>query len=165
MYRRPNALDTYGCYSQGQGFHPHPAKEGRPVGTRRPILPLAAMTVVALLASVTVLVALPIGAAQGAVDLPPGFAQKKVIGALTKPMDMEFAPDRRLFIATKDGKVHIAKRDGELATFLDISAQVATLGERGLQALTFDPNFATNHFVYLNYTRKATATDPAHNRI
>ena len=123
------------------------------------------MTVVALLASVTVLVALPIGAAQGAVDLPPGFAQKKVVGALTKPMDMEFAPDRRLFIATKDGKVHIAKRDGKLATFLDISAKVATFGERGLQALTFDPNFATNHFVYLNYTRKATATDPAHNRI
>ena len=123
------------------------------------------MTVVALLASVTVLVALPIGSAQSAVTLPPGFAQKKVVGGLTRPMDMEFAPDGRLFIATKGGKVHIAKRDGKLATFCDISAKVATFGERGLQALTFDPNFATNHFVYLNYTRKATATDPVHNRI
>jgi glucose/arabinose dehydrogenase len=123
------------------------------------------MTIVALLASVTVLLALPIGSAQSAVNLPPGFAQKKVVGGLTRPMDMEFAPDGRLFIATKGGKVHIAKRDGKLATFSDISAKVATFGERGLQALTFDPNFATNHFVYLNYTRKASANSPVHNRI
>jgi glucose/arabinose dehydrogenase len=135
------------------------------MGTRRSILPLAAMTVVAVLASVGVLVAVPISSAQSAVTLPPGFAQTKVVGGLTKPIDMEFAPDGRLFIASKGGQVRIAKRDGTVATFLDISAKVTTFGERGLQALTFDPNFATNHFVYLNYTRKASATDPAHNRI
>jgi glucose/arabinose dehydrogenase len=123
------------------------------------------MTIVALLASVTVLLALPIGSAQSAVNLPPGFAQKKVVGGLTKPIDMEFAPDGRLFIASKGGQVRIAKRDGTVATLLDISAKVTTFGERGLQALTFDPNFATNHFVYLNYTRKASATNPVHNRI
>src|SRR3712207_3750802 len=98
------------------------------------------MTVVALLASVTVLVALPIGSAQGAAFLDSGFAQKKVVGGLTRPMDMEFAPDGRLFITTKEGKVHVVKRGGKLATFSDISARVATFGERGLQALTFDPN-------------------------
>ena len=118
-----------------------------------------------MLAAVGVLVALPISSAQSAVTLSPGFAQTRVVGGLTRPMDMEFAPDGRLFIATKDGKVRIAKRDGTLATFCDISAKVATLGERGLQALTFDPNFATNHFVYLNYTRKASADSPIHNRI
>jgi glucose/arabinose dehydrogenase len=36
--------------------------------------------------------------------------------------------------------------------FLDISAQVATQGERGLLGLAFDPNFANNGYVYLNYS-------------
>jgi len=124
------------------------------------------MTVVALLASVGVLVALPISSAQSAVTLPSGFAEAMVVGGLPKnSMDMEFAPDGRLFIATKAGEVRIVEPDGTLALFHDISAKVATKGERGLQALAFDPDFATNHYVYLNYTRKASATDPAHNRI
>src|SRR5918998_457329 len=59
----------------------------------------------------------------------------------------------------------IAKPDRTLATFLDISAKVDSNGERGLQALTFDPGFATNRFVYLHYTRKATSSTPAHNRV
>ncbi len=119
-----------------------------------------------MLASVGVLVALPISSAQSAGTLPSGFTQARVVGGLTEPpIDMEFAPSGRLFIATKPGKVRIVKPDGTLAMFLDISAKVATGGERGLQALTFDPNFATNHFVYLNYTRKKSATNPIHNRI
>jgi len=78
---------------------------------------------------------------------------------------MEFAPDGRLFVAEEAGKVHIAKPDGTLATFLDISSKVDIMGERGLLGMVFDPNFATNHFVYLHYTRKATATTPVHNRV
>jgi glucose/arabinose dehydrogenase len=136
------------------------------MGTRKPILPLAAMTVVALLASVGALIAFSISSAQSAVTLPSDFAQARVVGGLTSPMDMEFAPDgRRLYIASKGGTVRIVKPDGTVATFLDISAKVTTAGERGLQALTFDPNFATNHYVYLNYTRKASANSRAHNRI
>jgi glucose/arabinose dehydrogenase len=80
-------------------------------------------------------------------------------------MDMEFAPDGRLFVAEQAGKVLIAKPDGTLATFLNISTKVDSNGERGLQALTFDPNFSTNRYVYLHYTKKATSTTPAHNRI
>jgi glucose/arabinose dehydrogenase len=124
------------------------------------------MTVVVLLASIGVLVALPISSAQSAVSLPSDFAEAMVVGGLPKTsMDMEFAPDGRLFIATKAGEVRIVKPDGTLAKFHDISAKVGTQGERGLQALAFDPNFATNHYVYLHYTRRARATDPAHNRI
>jgi glucose/arabinose dehydrogenase len=80
-------------------------------------------------------------------------------------MDMEFAPDGRLFVAEEAGKVRIVKPNGTLATFLDISSKVDIAGERGLMGVTFDPNFATNHFVYLYYTRKATATTPVHNRV
>jgi len=78
---------------------------------------------------------------------------------------MEFAPDGRLFVTEDAGRLRIAKPDGTLATFLNISTKVDSNGERGLLALTFDPGFSTNHYVYVHYTRKATSTTPAHNRI
>jgi glucose/arabinose dehydrogenase len=78
---------------------------------------------------------------------------------------MEFAPDGRLFVTEDAGKVRIAKSDGTLATFLNISTKVDSKGERGLLALTFDPSFSTNNYVYLHYTKKATSSTPPHNRI
>jgi glucose/arabinose dehydrogenase len=119
----------------------------------------------ALLASVAALLTLAIGPAQGAVSLPSGFTQSPVVGGLTGPTDMEFAPDGRLFVAEEAGKVRIVKPDGTLPTFLDISSKVDITGERGLLGVAFDPNFAANHFVYLHYTRKATPTIPVHNRV
>jgi glucose/arabinose dehydrogenase len=116
-----------------------------------------------LLAAVGTLLAFAISPAQGAV--PTGFTQSQVASGLAGPTDMEFAPDGRLFVSEEAGKVRIVKPDGTLATFLDISSKVDIEGERGLLGVAFDPNFASNHFVYLHYTRKATATTPVHNRI
>jgi glucose/arabinose dehydrogenase len=126
---------------------------------------LFATIALALLASVGTLLVLPIGPAQGAVTLPTGFTDSQVVSGLTNPTDMEFAPDGRLFVTEDAGRLRIAKPDGTLATFLNISTKVDSNGERGLLALTFDPNFSTNHYVYLHYTKKATSTTPAHNRI
>jgi glucose/arabinose dehydrogenase len=131
---------------------------------RRSVHLLAAMAL-ALLASVGALLVLPIGSAQGAATVPSGFTESQVASALTNPTDMEFAPDGRLFVAEQVGKVRIAKPDGTLATFLNISTKVASTDERGLQALTFDPSFSTNRYVYLHYTKKGTSSTPAHNRI
>src|SRR5215217_2855296 len=97
--------------------------------------------------------------------LPQGFTDSQVVSGLTNPTDMEFAPDGRLFVTEDVSKVRIANPDGTLATFLNISTKVDSTGERGLLALTFDPGFSTNHYVYLHYTKKATSTTPAHNRI
>src|SRR5215217_4272719 len=130
----------------------------------RGILLIPAMAL-AVLASLVALLALAVGPAQGAVHLLPGFTQSRVASDLTKPMDMEFAPDGRLFVVEQDGIVRIVQPNGMLATFLDISAKVDSTGERGLQSLTFDPNFATNHYVYLEYTMAGTGTTPVHNRI
>src|SRR5215217_4974465 len=126
---------------------------------------LFATIALALLASVGTLLGLPIGPAQGAANLPPGFTDSQVVGGLTNPTHMEFAPDGRLFVAEQAGRVRIAKPDGTLATFLDISTKVDSTDERGLLAITFDPNFSTNHYVYLHYTREATATTSIHNRV
>ena len=123
------------------------------------------MAVAALLATVGTLLALLIGPVKGATALPQGFTESRLVSGLTDPTDIEFAPDGRLFVAEQAGKVRIAKSDRTLATFLDISAKVDSNGERGLQALTFDPGFATNRYVYLHYTRKATSSTPAHNRV
>src|SRR5215211_1666114 len=126
---------------------------------------LFATIALALLACVGTLLVLPLGTAQGAANLPPDFTDSQVVSGLTNPTDMEFAPDGRLFVTEDVGKVRIANPDGTLATFLNISTKVDSTGERGLLALTFDPGFSTNHYVYLHYTKKATSTTPAHNRI
>jgi glucose/arabinose dehydrogenase len=130
----------------------------------RTLLPLALMALT-LLACVGALLALSLGPAQGAATLPLGFTDSQVASGLTAPTDIEFAPDGRLFATEEAGRVRIAKPDGTLATFLNISTKVDATGDRGLQALTFDPNFATNRYLYLHYTRKATSTTPVHNRI
>jgi glucose/arabinose dehydrogenase len=126
---------------------------------------LFATIALALLASVGTLLVLPIGPAQGAANVPTGFTQSPVVGGLTGPTDMEFASDGRLFVAEQAGKVRIAKTNGTLVTFLDISLKVDSNGERGLLAVAFDPNFSTNHYVYLHYTQKATSTTSVHNRV
>src|SRR5215211_4036692 len=99
------------------------------MGMRRLFLPFAAIAV-AFLASVGALLVLAISPVQGAV--PTGFTQSQVASGLTGPMDMEFAPDGRLFVAEEAGKLRVLKPDGTLATFLDISSKVDIAGERGL---------------------------------
>jgi glucose/arabinose dehydrogenase len=123
-----------------------------------------ALMALTMLVSVGALLALTIGSAKGAEDLPPG-TPSQIVSGLTNPTDMKFAPDGRLFVAEQAGRVRIVKPDGTLATFLNISTKVDSSGERGLQALTFDPDFSTNRYVYLQYTKKATSTTPVHNRV
>jgi glucose/arabinose dehydrogenase len=120
----------------------------------------------ALLACALALLAFPIDSARGKVTLPSGFSQSQVVSGLTAPTDMEFAPDGRLFVAEQAGKVLIAQPGGTLTTFLDLSGTVdSTSEEQGLLGITFDPQFSTNHFVYLYYTREGPSSTPAHNRV
>ncbi len=94
--------------------------------------------------------------------VPSGFVDTRVTGNLDVPTAIEAAPDGRVFVTEKDGRVRIVKNGALLPTpFVSLSG-VSTTGERGLVGITFDPNFATNKYVYLNYT----ATSPVvHNRV
>jgi glucose/arabinose dehydrogenase len=96
-----------------------------------------------------------------AATLPTGFTEALVASGLSNPTAMQFAPDGRLFVAEQGGRLRVIKNGALLATpFLTVT--VSSVGERGLLGIAFDPNFATNHFVYIYYT----ATTPAiHNRI
>ena len=65
--------------------------------------------------------------------------------------------DNRLFVVEKGGLIKIFSGNTVQATpFLDLSAQVATSGERGLLGLAFDPNYAVNGRFYVNYIDKTT---------
>jgi glucose/arabinose dehydrogenase len=125
-------------------------------------LPLIALGAGLLIAAVLLALSKP---AQSAGTLPPGFKETKVVGQIQSGTDMEFAPDGRLFVANQQGLVRIVKPGGKFTTFLDLSAKVDTEIERGLMGIAFDPAFSTNHFVYLDYTMKASPSVPAHDRV
>jgi glucose/arabinose dehydrogenase len=74
---------------------------------------------------------------------------------------MAFAPDGRLFVCLQGGQLRVIK-NGALLPAPFVSLSVNSSSERGLLGIAFDPNFATNQFVYLYYT---TSTAPIHNRI
>src|SRR5262249_19478569 len=84
------------------------------------------------------------------VTLPAGFTDTLVASGLSGPTAMEFAPDGRLFVLEQSGNVTLVHTDG--TTFPALHLSVDSAGERGLLGIAFDPNFATNHFVYLYYT-------------
>ena len=74
---------------------------------------------------------------------------------------MQFAPDGRLFVCEQGGRLRVIK-NGTLLSAPFVTVTVSATGERGLLGVAFDPNFATNRYVYVYYT----ATLPAiHNRI
>jgi glucose/arabinose dehydrogenase len=63
------------------------------------------------------------------------------------------AGDPRIFAVERAGRIRVVKNGAPLATpFLDISAQVSTLGEGGMLGLAFPPDYATSGLFYVYYT-------------
>src|SRR5579859_7427854 len=79
-----------------------------------------------------------------------------VVTGLTEPTFIAWPPDgsQRAFILQRDGLVRIVDANGNLspAPFLDLSQQVSTGNEEGLLGLAFDPGFAQNGYLYVDYT-------------
>jgi glucose/arabinose dehydrogenase len=111
-----------------------------------------------------VLTAFFIFAASGktlAATVPTGFTDTLVAGNLTNATAMAIAPDGRIFVCLQNGSLRVVK-NGALLPAPFLSVTVEATGERGLLGVAFDPNFASNNFVYVYYT----ATSPAiHNRV
>jgi len=97
-----------------------------------------------------------------AATLPAGFTETQVATGLSNPTAMEFAPDGRLFVCQQGGQLRVIK-NGVLLSTPFVSLLVDSSGERGLLGIAFDPNFATNNFVYVYYT--PVASSPRHNRV
>ncbi len=89
-----------------------------------------------------------------AASIPAGFAETQIATGLD-PTTMTFAPDGRLFLCEKPGRVRVVKNGAMLGTpFVDFSSVVDNENERGFMSVCFDPSFSSNGYVYVYYTRK-----------
>ncbi len=85
------------------------------------------------------------------------FRVETVASGLEVPWSMVFAPDGRVFLTERPGRVRIinlANARSELALTLD---GVYTQGEAGLLGIALDPDFPANAWVYLYYSAIADA--------
>jgi glucose/arabinose dehydrogenase len=84
----------------------------------------------------------------------------EVASGLSNPLYLT-APsgDDRLFVVEQPGRVRIIRAGALLPQpFLDITAKVSSGGERGLLSIAFHPRYATNGYLYVNYTDLAGHT-------
>jgi glucose/arabinose dehydrogenase len=75
---------------------------------------------------------------------------------LVSPVAIAHAGDERLFVVEQPGVIRIVEPDGSVRPmpFLDIRSRVDDGGsEMGLLGLAFHPDYASNGFFYVNYTR------------
>jgi glucose/arabinose dehydrogenase len=88
--------------------------------------------------------------------LPRGF-NNIVVTNVSSPTALAFIPsDRRMLVTTKAGQLRVYERGTPGTTqALDISAKTCSGNtERGLLGAAVDPNFGSNHYLYLYYTYK-----------
>ena len=111
------------------------------------------------LVRITALVFVGVSATYAA-TLPAGFTETAISGILN-PTAMQIAPDGRIFVCEQNGSLRVIK-NGVLLPTAFITLAVDPAGERGLIGIAFDPNFATNNFLYLHYTVPST---PRRNRV
>jgi glucose/arabinose dehydrogenase len=102
--------------------------------------------------------------ARSATSVPTGLTDS-VVAQVNKPTSMAVAPDGRLFVTRKAssnmGKVRVIK-NGQLLSKPFLKLNTDTSYFRGLLGITLDPNFSSNHYVYIFYTARSPTV---HNRV
>ena len=94
--------------------------------------------------------------------VPAGLTETRLVTNLAQPVAMAFAPDGRLFVTEKTGRVRVIDAAGNLLGQPFVQLTVDDQGERGALGIAFDPDFASNRHLYVYYT----ATTPTiHNRL
>ena len=94
------------------------------------------------------------GAEIGAAAAPiEGFTDSVIYSDVSGPTVVRFAPDGRVLIAEKRGRILIAPSIGQPAEYtLDIRTRVNSYWDRGLLGFVLDPDFELNGNVYVAYT-------------
>ncbi|PSL33323.1 PQQ-dependent sugar dehydrogenase [Chitinophaga ginsengisoli] len=110
-----------------------------------------------VLLSLFLLLLSPLSRAQ---SLPANFQRVQVVSGISSPTALAFLPDGRILVCQETGQLRVIK-NGSLLSTPAISLSVNASGERGLIGIAVDPNFATNHYIYLYYTN----TSGPHNRV
>jgi glucose/arabinose dehydrogenase len=92
--------------------------------------------------------------------VPPSYKDTIVVSGLMQPTLLNIAPDGRIFVSEKPGRLRVIKNGTLLPTpFSTLNA--TTNGDGGLLGIAFDPEFAANGHVYVYYTTGGIR----HNRI
>ena len=94
---------------------------------------------------------------------PAGNLQlQPVVTSLHFPTSLSLAPDGRVFFNELfTGTIRIINPQWQLVSQPFCQIAISTTGNQGLLGLTLDPNFATNHYVYVFHT----APNPVRNRV
>lgn len=95
--------------------------------------------------------------ALGQVPAPYNFRLQPFLSGLSSPVLITNAHDgtRRLFVVQQGGTIRVVQPGSSTHTeFMNITSRVLSGGERGLLGLTFHPDFETNHYFFVNYTRQ-----------
>jgi len=110
-------------------------------------------SIATLLAAVAALLLIP-GTAAAEPALPAGFQDEVVFDGLEQPTNFRFAPDGRVFVAEKPGRIKVFENleDTVPTVFADLRGSVYDNGDRGLLGIELDPDFASNGRVYALYT-------------
>jgi glucose/arabinose dehydrogenase len=121
----------------------------------------------ALAAFLALAVALAAAPGAGAATLPSGFSEQTVFSGLHEPVNFKFAPDGRVFVGEKSGKilVYSSLDDPTPEVFANLAEPVYDFEDHGLLGLALDPKFDEGRpYVYALYTfnhklaNKATQT-------
>src|SRR5919198_1240789 len=71
----------------------------------------------------------------------PDFAVETLARGLDTPWAIDFAPDERIFVSERSGRIRVVER-GQLRAEPWMTLEVATSGEAGLLGLALDPQFS-----------------------
>ena len=90
---------------------------------------------------------------------PPGVTVQTLFTGLDVVWSIDFAPDGRLFLTEKAGRIRVASPAGELdpSPWLTLPQVSAAVRENGLNGLALHPRFAEEPWVYVMYTVNAGA--------
>ena len=87
-----------------------------------------------------------------AATVPVGFSDRQIATGFTSPTALTALPDGRVLAMQQNGVIKIIKGDVMLSTNFWGVPNVDSSNERGCLGITPDPNFATNHFIYVYCT-------------
>lgn len=83
--------------------------------------------------------------------LPDELERVTLTSELTEPTDFRFLPNGAILITEKSGTVRVFQNN-ELQQAPLTTMNVLTEVERGLAGVAVDPDFVTNHYIYVSYT-------------
>lgn len=83
---------------------------------------------------------------------PKGGLQKVslVKGTIASPVGIDISKSGEIFVISLFGKVYTVSQEGDTKEILNIPTNLE--GEHGLLGLALDPDFESNHYIYLYYT-------------